>query len=288
MKPFVEKVLISDDSSWSVSMVERNPTIPFEWHHHPEYELTLTTNSRGHRFIGDHVGAYDDGDLVLLGPHLPHTWASSAKIDEDQPHHVMVIQFRPEWAAALTGLLTELSAINAMLERSARGLVFSPAAAQRARPLIEEAFNKDPAARLLDLITILLGLAADNAAEPLAAPNAPPPNVDSRGSRIDRVLEYIHARYQEEVRVDPLARIAALSRPAFHRMFLRHTRLTLSEYVMRLRIGEACAKLIANDRPIGFIAEDVGYRSLANFNRQFKALKGRTPRDYRKRFKAPT
>ena len=288
MKPFVEKVLVSDHSSWSIVMVEREPTIPFEWHHHPEYELTLTTNSRGHRFIGDHVGVYDDGDLVLLGPHLPHTWASSTKIDEDQPHHVMVIQFRPEWAGALTSLLTELGSINAMLERSARGLAFSPAAAQRVRPLIEAIFDKDPAARLLDLIGVLLSLAADDAAEPLTTPNPPQPAVDSRGSRIDRVLEYIHARYQEEVRVEPLARIAALSRPAFHRMFLRHTRLTLSEYVMRLRIGEACAKLIADDRPIGFIAEDVGYRSLANFNRQFKALKGRTPRDYRKRFRAAT
>jgi len=41
-----------------------------------------------------------------------------------------------------------------------------------------------------------------------------------------------------------------------------------------------------NHRPIADIAEMVGYRSLANFGRQFKALKGLTPREYRNRFAA--
>src|SRR5438445_12575984 len=76
VKPYLEKVTVADDSSWSMIRVPRDHGIPFEWHHHPEYELTLTINSRGNRFIGDHVGTYDDGDLVLLGPSLPHTWSS--------------------------------------------------------------------------------------------------------------------------------------------------------------------------------------------------------------------
>ena len=60
--------------------------IPFQWHHHPELELTLTMNSRGLRFIGDQVAQNDDGDLVLLGPNLPHTWASREAVREGEPH----------------------------------------------------------------------------------------------------------------------------------------------------------------------------------------------------------
>jgi len=110
---------------------------------------------------------------------------------------------------------------------------------------------------------------------------------DVKSRRIDRVLDYIHAHYTEELRVAELSRIAALSPTAFHRMFLRHTRQTFIEYVKRLRVGTACAEPITNDRPVRLIAEAAGYRSIANFNRQFRDLKGHTPSQYRKMFRQP-
>ncbi len=287
VKPYLEKVTVADDASWSMVRVPRDPAIPFEWHHHPEFELTLTLNSRGRRFVGDHVGSYDDGDLVLLGPNLPHTWSSSSRIDEAKPHLVMVIWFRPDWARGLIGLLTELRSVGSLLDRSARGLKFSPGAAGRVRAKIEAIFEKPPADRLLDLISVLLTLAEDSEAEPLTAPSRSPSSTpSSNGSRIDRVLDHLHAHYADDLRIDQLARVAALSPSGLHRMFTRHTRLTLIEYVTRLRIGEACSRLADEDRPIAHIAEMVGYRSLANFGRQFKALKGLTPREYRNRFAA--
>ena len=48
------------------------------------------------------------------------------------------------------------------------------------------------------------------------------------------------------------------------------------------RIGAAAARLIATDAPIAHIAADVGYGALSNFNRQFRTVKGVTPRAYRK------
>lgn len=283
MKPYLEKPVVVDDASFSMVHVPREP-IAFEWHHHPEFELTLTTNSRGHRFIGDHVGTYGDGDLVMVGPNLPHTWASSGKLDEAEPHHVRVIKFRPEWAQGLTGVLTELQPLDAMLGRASRGLRFSDETARRVRPAIEAIFHRPAAVRVLELVSILVALADDAGAEALAAPHGAPAGHEAGASRIDRVLRHIHARYHEALKVEDLAGIAALSVSAFHRMFVRHTRTTLTAYVMRLRIGEACAQLVADGRPIAGIAEAVGYRSLANFGRQFKALKGQTPREYRSRF----
>lgn len=263
----------------------RAEAIPFEWHHHPEFELTLTTNSRGHRFVGDHVGTYGDGDLVMIGPSIPHTWASSGKVNENQPHNVMVIWFKPEWARGLTGLLTELRTVTALLGRASRGLVFSPQVASMVRSQVEDMFDKPPADRLLDLMSILLALAEDHEAEQLTSPALYLSTPDLKETRIERVLEYIHANYRSEIRVETVAGAAALSISAFHRMFTRHTRLTLTGYVMRLRIGAACAILVANEQPIRFVAEAVGYRSLANFNRQFKILKGQTPRQYRNHFR---
>ena len=91
MKPLLEKVTPPDGASWAWLDRRLDDAIPFQWHHHPEFELTLTLNSVGQRFIGDHIGEYGDGDLVLIGPNLPHTWASRAKRDAALPHVARVM-----------------------------------------------------------------------------------------------------------------------------------------------------------------------------------------------------
>jgi AraC-like DNA-binding protein len=285
MKPFLEKVVTADDASWSMLNRRLDEGIPFEWHHHPEFELTLTLNSKGQRFVGDHIGAYADGDLVLLGPNLPHTWSSTGRIDAGLPHIALVMWFKPEWAAGLTSVLTELRPVAAMLASAGRGLKFPDHSIRAVQPLIEALFEKPPAERLIALIEVLTRLARDMEAEPLASPaRAGIPAARADGGRIDRVLGHIHANYATDISVPVLADIAALSPSGFHRLFRRHTRLTFTEYVARLRVGEACALLSGSDRPVAHIAESVGYNSLANFNRQFKTLKGLTPREYRHRF----
>ena len=93
MRPLFEKVTVPAGASWSLLDRRLDDGIPFQWHYHPEFELTLTLNSRGQRYIGDSIESYDDGDLVLLGPNLPHTWNSADKIDPRRPHHALVMWF---------------------------------------------------------------------------------------------------------------------------------------------------------------------------------------------------
>jgi AraC-like DNA-binding protein len=286
MKPLLERLQPVDGASWAWLDRRLDDAIPFQWHHHPEYELTLTLNSRGQRFVGDHIGSYGDGDLVLVGPNLPHTWASREKLDAARPHVALVMWFRPDWAAALTATLGELQPVAALLARASRGLQFSEAAAAVVRPAVEELFRRPPPERLLGLLRVLLLLAGDETAVPLASPAAVQSPAAAGRGRIDRVLDYIHRHYPAGIAVADLADLAALSPSGLHRLFKRHTRQTVTDYVMRLRIGEACAMLSAGSQPIAHIAEAVGYASLANFNRQFKALKQVTPRAYRRRFRS--
>ena len=95
MKPAYEHVEFGDDCSVRVYH-RRLPRIPFEWHHHPEYELTLTLNSQGKRYIGDSIADYVEEDLVLVPPNLPHTWASNRSIDAASPQVAIVIWFGGE------------------------------------------------------------------------------------------------------------------------------------------------------------------------------------------------
>jgi AraC-like DNA-binding protein len=287
MKPFLEKVQPEPGASWAMLNRRLDAEIPFQWHHHPEFELTLTLNSRGQRFIGDNTASFGDGDLVLVGPNLPHTWSSNDKIDPDRPHVALVMWFSAQWAAALGDAFVELGHVVAMLERGAAGLSFSPGCAGRVRPAIEDLFTRPPDERLLRLIEVLSVLARDATSETLASRMVVARPADGDRARIDRVLDHIHLNYASGVAIGDLADIAALSPSGLHRLFRRHMRLSISDYLIRMKIGEACAMLTATAKPVAHIADAVGYNSLANFNRQFKALKGLTPRLYRQRFQPP-
>jgi hypothetical protein len=57
MKPYLEHIAAPQDASW-VLFDRQLKRIPFEWHYNTEYELTLTLNSRGQRFVGDNISSY--------------------------------------------------------------------------------------------------------------------------------------------------------------------------------------------------------------------------------------
>ncbi len=282
MRPYLEVLPRSPEASWSMLNRRLDDCIPFQWHHHPEFELTLTLNSIGQRFIGDHSGDYGDGDLVLVGPNLPHSWVSRAKIEEETPHIALVLWFNRAWLQQMTGGAVEFRAIEAMLRHGDNGLRFSAATSAAVRPAFETIFEKPPVERLLALLGILVRVAEDRQAIPLAS--APAPDIKESRERIDRVLTHMHLHYARAIGLDELSDIAALSVSGLHRMFRRHTGGTISDYLMRMRIGDACARLSSTDQAIHHIGDAVGYASLANFNRQFKALKGVTPREYRAMF----
>lgn len=258
--------------------------IPFQWHHHSEYELTLTLNSRGQRFVGDHVGNYGDMDLVMLGPNLPHTWSSTGKYKNEDDHVALVMKFSPEWANDLTQRFVEFSSLRPMLERARRGIKFSNQATQNLQNEIQDLFEADTQDRLLILMKVLLRLARDQGAEELASPysHALVQKTSTQTDyRLERVLAFVHKNYNSQTRLEEVAGVAALSLSGVHRMFKRHMRVSFSEYVARLRVGQACALLINTKMPIARVAENVGYCALANFNRQFKIQKLMTPRQFR-------
>lgn len=283
MKPLLEHLPASPDASWSMLNRRLDDAIPFEWHHHPEFELTLTLNSRGQRFIGNHVAEYDHGDLVLIGPDLPHTWASREKLDETKPHVALVFWFRREWIDGLTGGSVELAPIRRLISDAGTALAFDPALGRRLSADFEALFLHPPAQRLIGLLTILAKLAEERTRQPLSSV-IPQQHVGDR-SRIDRVLVHIHKHYHAPLRMEELAEIAFLSISGLHRLFQQHTQMSVSEYVIALRIGESCSRLSGTNQPIQHIAAEVGYASLANFNRQFRRLRGMSPREYRMSFR---
>ncbi|SEJ98944.1 helix-turn-helix domain-containing protein [Paraburkholderia diazotrophica] len=285
MKPQYERVTIPDGCSVRVYH-RRLAQIPFEWHHHPEYELTLTLNSRGRRFIGDHVDDYATDDLVLVPPDMPHTWASTAPVDAARPQVAIVVWFSGDWARRVADCCPEFAPLSKLLRRAAPGLHFDPAATAMMRGQVDALLDAEPRTRLSAALDILARL-ADACAQPLASPSAhtgKPDEMASEAERLNRVLDLIDRRFDEPLRIADLCAVAHLSERSLHRHFMRHVGESVGRYLSRVRIGYASRQLTATTWPVSVIATKAGIPNLANFNRQFLATRGMTPSAWRQFF----
>ena len=288
MKPAYEHVEFGEDCSLRVYH-RRLPRIPFEWHRHPEYELTLTMNSHGKRYIGDSVRDYEAEDLVLVPPDLPHTWSSNRSIDPSSPQVAIVIWFDGDWARRMADCSREYEPLRKLLRRAACGLAFEPPAGQAMRERLAPLLSSAARERLGAALDILCTL-ADAPGQPLASPSAfNEANAGPSGhepERINRVLSVIDARFAEPLRLSELCEAANLSERTLTRYFVQHIGESVGRYIARVRIGHACRMLVDTSLPVAVIAARSGFANVANFNRQFRAAKQTTPAEYRRRFAA--
>jgi AraC-like DNA-binding protein len=283
MKPQFESVTFPKGCSLRVYH-RRVAEIPFEWHHHPEYELTLTLNSRGWRFIGDHIGKYRSPDLALVPSDMPHTWASTATLHRNEPHTAIVIWFSGHWALQLAQVCPEYAAIRRLLRNAATGLEFPRAFAKRVAARLGQILSESPQSRLHATLEILVALANVNAVSLSKTAMTVPSAADSEPAQFTRVLQYLHRQFQEPIRVAALCSVGNMSARSLHRLFVKHTGDSVSEYLCKLRIGRACMHLAETDMPVSMIAYEVGLSNLANFNRQFRRIRNITPSAYRRSF----
>ncbi|MFL6427306.1 MAG: helix-turn-helix domain-containing protein [Acidobacteriaceae bacterium] len=284
MKPQYERVTFPKGCSLRVYH-RRVPAIPFEWHHHPEYELTLTLNSRGWRFIGDHVGQYESPDLVLVPSDMPHTWASTATLVKGEPHTAIVIWFSGAWALRVAEICPEYGKLRKLLRNASNGLVFAGETATRVAGRLDGLLNESATSRLHTALDLLLELADAQATQLSKAAATVATTLDAEPAQLTRVLNHLHKRFHETVRIGALCRIGNISSRSLHRLFVKHTGESVSAYLSKLRIGRACMRLAETNFPVSMIADEVGLSNLANFNRQFRRIRQMTPTAYREHFR---
>ncbi|MEQ5870879.1 AraC family transcriptional regulator [Sagittula sp. NFXS13] len=283
MQPWFEAVTLPEGQSCLV-YDRRLPEFGFNWHYHPEYELTLTLGSRGTRFVGSDVAPYAEGDLALVGPNLPHAWQSHDLAEGAAEHRAVICWFTDEWVRGLPTVLPELHLIAPLLTAASGGVLFGPDDAVRAD--IMALCDLPPAERALRLTAILVALAQHPVQRPLTNTARTPDDMPRDQRRMEAVLGHLHATLDAPIRLGPLCELAHVTESQLQRIFKRSTGLSISAYVTRLRIGRAATLLVRTDLPMTQIATRCGFHDAAHLARKFRETTGRTPSAHRRDFRA--
>ena len=281
MKPDLEVVQIGRAESFK-AWEHGFPYRTVRWHFHPEYELHHVVATTGHCFVGDHIGSFAPGQLVLTGPNLPHNWVSQLPPGTQIPLRNRVLQFSEQFIRDATNLLPELASFLPVLELSRRGALFTPEVAARVGPLMADLIGATEVRRLELFVAIIGTLSRAQGTRALASAEYHPDPSSFMATGINEALSYISRNLTEPFSEKDLASISRLSPSGFSRSFRRHTGMGLSQYVNRLRINLASQMLMSEDDTcVTDICFAAGFKNISNFNRQFRRQKGMSPSHFR-------
>ena len=121
MKPLYEKLIGCPDEGFIVKEIHGD-ACNCPWHCHAELEMVLVLQSQGYRIVGDNIRSLQRGDLVLLGPNLPHAYQHTDRISaRPRAAHCVLLQFEERlWSGVLE--LPAMDGVQRLLQRAVRGL----------------------------------------------------------------------------------------------------------------------------------------------------------------------
>lgn len=245
------------------------------FHRHPAIELTWIEQGHGLRLVGDDVSAFESGDLVLLGPYLPHQWTSRGRARSV----ATVLQLQPSLLERPP--LPELAGASGLLVVAARGAQLQGATHGHATELLQAMKDAGELDRLALLLRLLALLAAPKAELRPIARARRQGEAQATRSAVEPVIDWIQRHLAEPLTVADAARRAHVTPAAFSRFFKREVGRGFADYVNDLRCGQAQLLLRHGDRPVSWIAAQCGFTTLSNFHRRFRERTGLTPRAWR-------
>lgn len=253
------------------------------WHSHPEVEIHLITQSVGNAFVGDYVGRFAPGHLVVVGSDLPHNWISDLHAGERVRGRDIVLQIHPDRVRRLAEAAPEALEALAYFSSVARGVEYTGETARVVGAQLTAIGDTTGLTRLARLFALLEALRDAPADERVVLSTTSREEGPESGvnERIDAVLSYITAHLHGDVTLAEAARIVAMTPSSLSRFFRANAGRGFAQTVRRLRVIRACELLWESTDTVLGISQRVGYHNLSNFNRQFRAEMGLTPREYR-------
>ncbi|WP_140484834.1 AraC family transcriptional regulator [Flavobacterium sp. GSA192] len=281
MKAEYRSISPSLGSSFNTTLFEGKEFIA-SWHFHPQYELTYILGSSGIRYVGDNMGNFEYGDLVLVGSNLPHCWKTIGEQKEEV--RCIIVQWDEEmledWLEK-----KEFQHIKQLLALASRGIRFDFETALKVESKLLNLIDLPPFERLLSFLQILQELAVNGSHHFLAGEGFTTNLTIKESERVNLIYNYVKEYYNQQISLDDVSKKIAMNKESFCRFFKKTFRKSFFEFINEYKISMATKMLINTDLTASEIGYEVGYNNLSFFNRQFNKFVKMSPSKYRKMYR---
>jgi AraC-like DNA-binding protein len=287
MKPRFQKILLDKGFSFIARKLNL-PHFSSDYHFHPEYEIKYVIRSRGKRIVGSSIENFKEGDLVMIGPNIPHFWKNDPEYYETDQNRTsaFLIMFPETCLGAEFFSLAEMTPVKDLLQKARGGINFPLAQYSMIPVKLQRLLSCEGPLRILLFLDILIEL-ANSEAQPLLSEESISGfkllNHSSQSiNRLNKVHEYVLENFQKRIKIEEVAAKANMTSHAFCKYFKKSTKKTFMTFLNELRICHAKKFLIESDYSISEICYASGFENMSYFNRKFKELVEKTPKEYRR------
>jgi len=256
------------------------------WHYHGYYEISFITEGTGKRFVADSMDEFQPGDLVFLGPNIPHTWV----VDKEQyttgkrKLEMVYVQFYDAALGREMLALNEFSNAEKALSLATRGLRIEGNTLNEASNLMLQMPYANKFERYILFLELLNVIGKSVELTPLASKEYINKKFQTDNKRIQTIYEYLMENYREDIDLQKLASLVSLAPGSLCRFFKMQVGKTIFEYLNIIKVEFACKLLMNKELSITDVAFDSGFNNLSHFNKQFRQITGITPLKYRQRY----
>lgn len=284
MLPKYLKVLPEENSSIQIRH-ESCQYFENPWHFHPDLELNLILKSTGTRFVGDSINSFQEDDLVLLGPNIPHHWLNDKKYYDnrsDENAEAIVVRFPELFLGKDQYNLPEMVQMKQLFEKAKRGLLLTGDGKHKIISSIQKMQNYKGIERLIIFLGILNAITNACDLKYLSSEGFMTSLSPKNEMRMNGVYNFITNNFKAKISLAEIADKANMNPSAFSRYFSQYTGKSVTSFLQEIRLSFACKLLIQDEMSISDIIYESGFQNQAYFNKLFIERKGITPNSFRK------